>query len=239
MKTLWKVFLVLSLSLVPWAAFGEQKPSLAPLCAGCHNPEPNMLMGTLDNISYKAGTIQLDLTSHKEIVKFDDATKVKNVENMEEMKKFKGKAFRIDFIEKKGEKVATLLTRFDVLKTLKPEDKISKEEFKKLRAEQKNLTVVDVRPLPRYEEGHVPGAIVIPAAAFDKHTDKLPKDKNTPLVFYCVGGCSSPLAAVKAKSLGYTSVKVYVGGMPEWVQTEYVLIKPVYLKNAIEQDVSH
>jgi hypothetical protein len=46
----------------------------------------------------------------------------------------------------------------------------------------------------------------MPAKPFDKQFDKLPKDMSTPLVFYCVGGCSSPLSGVKAKSLGYTNV---------------------------------
>ena len=218
---------------------GQQRPTLAPLCAGCHQPEPGVFMGTLDNISYKANTIQLDLVSHKELIRFDDDTKVKNIGAIEELKNYRNRAFQVNFVPKKGENVATAIIRFDVLKALKPEDKLDREGLKKLMAGKKNLVLVDARPVARYDEGHIPGAIVIPAAAFDKQTDKLPRDKKTPLVFYCVGGCSSPIAAVKARSLGYSEVKVYVGGMPDWVKTEYTVITPSYLKNAIEQSIPH
>jgi rhodanese-related sulfurtransferase len=221
------------------AAVPQAKPTLAPLCAGCHKPEPGVLMGTLDNIALTSKTLQLDLTSHKEVVKFTDATKLVNVASFEEMRTFKGKGFTVNFSEQKGDKVATQITRFDVLKTIKPEDKISKDELKKLMAEKKDLVIVDARPVPRYEEGHIPGAIVIPAAVLEKQADKLPKEKDRTLVFYCVGGCSSPIAAVKAKSLGYSQVKIYTGGMPDWVQTEYTIVTPAFVKNAISQDIPH
>jgi rhodanese-related sulfurtransferase len=217
----------------------KAKPTLAPLCAGCHKPEPGVLMGLLDSIAVKSQTLQLDLTSHKEVVKFTDATKLVNVASYEDMRAYKGKAFTIRFTEAKNDKVAAQITRFDVLKAIKPEDKLSKDELKKLMAEKKDLVIIDARPVPRYEEGHLPGAIVIPAAVLEKQAEKLPKEKDRTLVFYCMGGCSSPLAAVKAKSLGYTNVKVYTGGMPDWVQTEYTIVSPDFVKNAIAQDIPH
>ena len=240
MKMLVRLIAASALLLLPTLLLAvEAKPTMAPLCAGCHQPEAGVLMGTLDNISYKADTLQLDLVSHKEIVRFDDSTKVKNVASMEELKIYKNRAFTVNFIMKKGEKLATAITRFDVLKALKAEEKIDKAGLKKLMAEKKNLVIVDARPVPRYDEGHIPGAIVMPAAAFDKQVDKLPKDKSTPVVFYCVGGCSSPLSGVKAKSLGYTDVKVYVGGMPDWVKSEYTVVTPSYLKNGLAQGTPH
>ncbi len=235
-----RTLFVLMVLLLPLPLLAQQaKPTLAPLCAGCHKPEPNMLMGLLDNISLKGDIIQLDLTTHKEIVKFTASTKLKDVNSFEEMRQFRGRAFTIYYTEKKGEKTATSIARFDILRTLKPEDKLTKDDFKKLMAERKDLVIVDSRPAPRYEEGHIPWAIVIPAAVLEKQTDKLPKEKDRLLVFYCVGGCSSPIAAVKAKSLGYTNVKIYIGGMPDWVQTEYTHTTPKWLKDAIEKDIPH
>ena len=49
--------------LFPALLHAGEKPTMAPLCAGCHQPEAGVLMGTLDNISYKADTLQLDLVS--------------------------------------------------------------------------------------------------------------------------------------------------------------------------------
>lgn len=50
--------------------------------------------------------------------------------------------------------------------------------------EKGNFVLVDSRPAARYHEGHIPGAISIFDPEFDKHTDKLPKAKDTLLVFY-------------------------------------------------------
>jgi rhodanese-related sulfurtransferase len=50
---------------------------------------------------------------------------------------------------------------------------------------------------------------------------RLPKDKNTLVVFYC-GGEQCPLsttAAEKAIEMGYKQVGVYKGGWRGWVQT--------------------
>ncbi|MGC8872392.1 MAG: rhodanese-like domain-containing protein [Caldimicrobium sp.] len=47
--------------------------------------------------------------------------------------------------------------------------------------------IVDVRPKAKYDEGHIPGAINIYMAEMDKHMNKLPKDKNALIVFYCEG----------------------------------------------------
>ena len=50
------------------------------------------------------------------------------------------------------------------------------------------VMIIDSRPYkPKYANGHIPAAINIPGSQFDKMTDKLPKDKNTLLIFYCGG----------------------------------------------------
>jgi rhodanese-related sulfurtransferase len=91
--------------------------------------------------------------------------------------------------------------------------------FVKKAIEGNKATVVDARPMKRkYAKGHVPGAISIPDSQFKKMTKMLPTDKKSPLVFYC-GGMKCPLSvksALKAKALGYTDVKVFQGGYPEW-----------------------
>ena len=81
------------------------------------------------------------------------------------------------------------------------------------------VSVIDSRPAARqYDPGHIPGAINIPDTQFDKLAGKLPADKSTLLIFYC-GGLDCPLShnsAFKAEKLGYTQIKVYPAGMPEW-----------------------
>ena len=50
------------------------------------------------------------------------------------------------------------------------------------------VMIVDSRPFkPKYYKGHIPTAISMPDSQFEKMTDKLPKDKNALLIFYCEG----------------------------------------------------
>jgi rhodanese-related sulfurtransferase len=53
--------------------------------------------------------------------------------------------------------------------------------------EKANFTIVDARPGKLFIQGHIPGAISIYDAQFDKNLDKLPKNKENLLVFYCGG----------------------------------------------------
>jgi rhodanese-related sulfurtransferase len=81
------------------------------------------------------------------------------------------------------------------------------------------MTLVDSRPKrAKYDKGHIPGAVSIPDTYFDKEKDKLPAEKDQPVVFYCGGyHCRlSHKSAAKAIALGYSKVKVFAGGYPEW-----------------------
>ncbi len=52
----------------------------------------------------------------------------------------------------------------------------------------KNVMLIDSRPKKaKFDKGYIPTAVSIPDSQFAKMTDKLPKDKNTLLVFYCQG----------------------------------------------------
>ena len=83
----------------------------------------------------------------------------------------------------------------------------------------KGVMIIDSRPYkPKYVDGYIPTAVSIPASQFDKMVDQLPADKNTLLIFYC-GGLACPLShksAFKAEALGYTNIKVYAEGFPDF-----------------------
>lgn len=79
--------------------------------------------------------------------------------------------------------------------------------------------VVDSRPkAKKFDEGHIPGALNIPASQFDKMQGLLPADKNALLVFYCDGvKCAlSHKSAYLAEALGYKNIKVFSEGYPKW-----------------------
>jgi len=51
-----------------------------------------------------------------------------------------------------------------------------------------NIAIVDSRPKrPKYDKGHIPGAISIPYSKFSKFKNRLPTDKSKLLIFYCGG----------------------------------------------------
>ncbi|MGV1098483.1 rhodanese-like domain-containing protein [Thiovibrio sp. JS02] len=215
-----------------------ERPPMAQLCGGCHKPEPGVMMGFLDNISLKSRMIQMDFMSHKDTVKFTDSTKVRNVSSFEDIRNYRGKGFQINYLEENGERKATEIIRFDIMKAIGDDEKIAREEFKKLRA-QPGVVVYDVRPPVPYQMAHVPGAQTLPAPAFEKFSSRLPQEKNTPIILYGVGGCLSPTVAMKVKSLGYTDVKIYTGGYPDWAQGEYGSTAPDWLRMAIEKEIPH
>jgi rhodanese-related sulfurtransferase len=47
--------------------------------------------------------------------------------------------------------------------------------------------VIDARSVQEYEQGHVPGALSIPAERTKADAARLPRDRGTPLIFYCRG----------------------------------------------------
>ena len=97
---------------------------------------------------------------------------------------------------------------------------VSGAYIKKLIDEKASFMLIDARPKRVFDKGAIPGAVNISDSEFDKHVDKLPADKAKPLIYYC-GGLECVLSnksAEKARALGYTDVKTYVEGYPEWVK---------------------
>lgn len=101
-----------------------------------------------------------------------------------------------------------------------------------------DVVIIDSRPKARkYDEEHIPAAISIPEMSFDKMTDQLPADKSVQLIFYC-GGTDCMLShksAFKAEKLGYSNIKVYADGMPDWVKNGGLIgVDVAYIKKLID-----
>jgi rhodanese-related sulfurtransferase len=81
--------------------------------------------------------------------------------------------------------------------------------------------IVDSRDPYAFKQGHIPGAVSLAVDDMKVKADRLPKAKDTLLVFYCGGGgCGlSNEAADKAVAMGYKKVAVFKGGWRGWTQT--------------------
>ncbi|HAR44832.1 MAG: hypothetical protein A2X56_15030 [Nitrospirae bacterium GWC2_57_13] len=64
---------------------------------------------------------------------------------------------------------------------------VSAEQLKSMMEGKRKVVVIDTRLPVEYREGHVAGAISIPADRMKVDRAKLPKDKATPIIFYCRG----------------------------------------------------
>ena len=162
-----------------------EKPEIAPLCKHCHEPDEKILRGTL-GIVYK-GFMQVDVGPAKWVVKLDKDTKLQGAEDFGKIPV--EKEIAVSFTQKDGELLALAVSVKQP--AIVPEEKLVKvDEMARLVAlgpEKGNFVLVDSRPASRYLEGHIPGAISIPDPEFEKHVDKLPKDMNKLLIFYCAG----------------------------------------------------
>ena len=107
---------------------------------------------------------------------------------------------------------------------------------------QEGVMLIDARPKrAKYDKGHIPMAVSIPDSQFDKMVAKLPKDKNTLLIYYC-GGLKCKLShksARKAEKLGYTNVKVFAKGYPAWLKVpgNYPSVSVEWVKKQIDNKV--
>ena len=180
------VFLVASFILVfsgAQAMAQAQKPKILRPCNQCHALDEKLLRGTLGGISVKAETLSVN-TGVMWTVKFDDNTKLLGWDTPIG-KLPREKEIAISYTEKNGEFYAKSISVKQPAKL--PPDKVVNTDFVAERVEKRDALIVDSRPAVRFYEGAIPGAINIFDADFDKHIDKLPKDKNTMIIFYCAG----------------------------------------------------
>lgn len=94
---------------------------------------------------------------------------------------------------------------------------ISAEELKNQMETDANLVVINVLPEKYYTDCHIIGSLNMPLAELDDKIGGIEKD--APIVVYCAHAkCdASSKAAHRLAQIGYTNVKMYEGGMKEWV----------------------
>ncbi len=92
---------------------------------------------------------------------------------------------------------------------------ISAEKAKQIMDSEEGYVILDVRTQEEYDEGHIPGAIVIPLAEIEDRAEEELTDKDQLILVYCRSGRRSKMAAEALVQLGYTNIKEF-GGILDW-----------------------
>lgn len=169
-------------------SFAEKPTVLAP-CKQCHQPEKDLVRGTLVSVSGKFKTINVQVGQKLVwIINYGDDLKIAGADKLLSISKDKEIGIRFTGDEKKP--YAVNLTVKPPAKVA-PEKLVTSDEMSKLVSmgpEKGGYLLVDSRPKPRFNENHMPHAISLDNTKFDELKDKtLPKEKDKLIIFYCGG----------------------------------------------------
>ena len=92
---------------------------------------------------------------------------------------------------------------------------ITAEEAKQIMDSEEGYIFLDVRTQEEYDQGHIPGAILIPNTEIETKAEEVLTDKDQLILVYCRSGRRSKLAAEVLAELGYTKIKEF-GGIIDW-----------------------
>lgn len=94
-------------------------------------------------------------------------------------------------------------------------EQITHEEAKKIMDSGEEHIILDVREQEEYDQGHIPGAILIPYTEIENKAEEMLSDKDKIILVYCRSGRRSKIAAESLAKLGYSNVKEF-GGIIDW-----------------------
>ncbi len=94
-------------------------------------------------------------------------------------------------------------------------EQITAQEAKQIMDSGEEHIVLDTREQYEFDEGHIPGAILIPHTEIDNKATEMLPHKDKLILVYCRSGRRSKIAAESLSKLGYTNVKEF-GGIIDW-----------------------
>jgi len=103
---------------------------------------------------------------------------------------------------------------------------IQPEALKQMLDQKADLLLINTMSYIECRDHSIPGSICIPCGAFDEQTDRLPRDKQKKLVYYCESDLClrSSQCAEKSIKLGYTNVFVLKNGLPGWKMAGFSVV---------------
>ena len=98
-------------------------------------------------------------------------------------------------------------------------------EVKKRMDRGDKFLILDVREESEYAKDHLPGAVHMGKGVIERDIEMRVPDLNTEMILYCGGGFRSALAADNLQKMGYTNVISMDGGIRDWRERGYPLVK--------------
>ena len=92
---------------------------------------------------------------------------------------------------------------------------ITAEEAKRIMDSEEGYIILDVRTQEEFDQGHIPGAILISHEEIAEKAEDVLTDKNQLILVYCRSGRRSKIAAEALVELGYSNIKEF-GGIIDW-----------------------
>jgi hypothetical protein len=163
------------------------KPTIGKPCVQCHKGQPDVVRGKMGARSEKFSTINVHVGNLVWVIGYDEKTGVEGAKSLEAIPK--GKEIAVTFTD--GEKAHATVISVKQPYTV-PEEQLASLGYMKNIVERGpkvgGYLLVDARPRPKYLEGHIPDAVSMPYALFDRmHGMVLPENKDLPVIFYCGG----------------------------------------------------
>jgi len=94
-------------------------------------------------------------------------------------------------------------------------NQIDQETAKAMMEQDDGHVIVDVRRQDEYDEGHIPGAILIPNESIEGERPEALPDLEQVILIYCRSGNRSKQAASKLAAMGYVNLYEF-GGINTW-----------------------
>lgn len=92
---------------------------------------------------------------------------------------------------------------------------ISPKEAKTIMDSDEEYVILDVREQYEFDEGHIPGALLIPYTEIESKAEEMLPEKDKLILVYCRSGRRSKIASESLANLGYTNVYEF-GGIIDW-----------------------
>jgi hypothetical protein len=176
------------------AARAGQRPNTMESCKLCHPPADGVVRGKMVSVAPAQKSLNVTVGPLVWMVRYGDDLKVKEGDKLSGPDALKSlprdREIAVTFTGPETRPVASLVAVKQPFK-LAAEKAVPVERMKELIAKGTGpgrFFLFDSRPAPMFAEGHIPGAVSLPYAAFkEKASAVLPADKGALVVFYCAG----------------------------------------------------